>query len=136
MMGECFINLPEIIEFVDEKWIYERKNDLLSYLQENGHGITLASYPKNKCLLCNELHPVPRWHWDGAWIWPAVLHHYVDKHSIRLPDRMILHIEQQNFIPPRIHGLPDLNHPPWPQIEYKKTAIDKVADLIRKIKEK
>ena len=56
---------------------------------------------------------IPRaaWHWDGEWHWPTSLIHYIEKHSVRLPDRMVKHIEENKFQPPT-----SITHVPYEQL--------------------
>jgi len=45
---------------------------------------------------------------DGRWLWPEGLHHYVERHSVRLPDEFVAHASARRFeIPPEEVG--DLN---------------------------
>ena len=34
---------------------------------------------------------------DGVWVWPQGLHHYVSEHNIRLPEKFIQTMEQNDF---------------------------------------
>jgi hypothetical protein len=55
---------------------------------------------------------------DGVWVWPEGLHHYVDKHDVRLPADFVEHCKAQEWtIPPdaiqRIQLSHALDHSAW-----------------------
>lgn len=72
----------------------EEKQKVIGYLQSGSpcnhyHGIsscrlcgdTLSSYERN----------------DGIYLWPDMLEHYLEKHSISLPDRFLNHIRSNSY---------------------------------------
>lgn len=111
-----FADLPVVTSFVDSSWDYSREPELLKYLEASLCCAAPSLPTHHRCLLCKEMLPTDRYHWDGMWLWPASLAHYVASHSIRLPERMVAHIEQQDFKPPASVQPVSLEMLPWPPV--------------------
>ena len=37
---------------------------------------------------------------DSVWLWLDDIDYYLTQHKLRLPDNFIVHIEQNNYVPP------------------------------------
>src|SRR4051812_14227368 len=89
--------LPQVTDFVDETWSYPQQTKLVNHLEQSCE-IAMPIHPGDfKCLLCDELLTARLFHWNGSWLWPGSLAHYVVVHRIRLPDRMLRYIEDKDF---------------------------------------
>ena len=111
-----FVDLPRVVNLIDREWEYPELERLRRYLDGNLYAVAPVSPSGSKCLLCDHMHPVERVHWDGAWLWPGSLGHYVGTHSVRLPDRFTRHIESLCFAPPAEVVFTPLQALPWPEI--------------------
>ena len=71
-------------------WDPARRKAITQYLRE---GLTLETYRgKSYCRFdCGEQNMGHRDYTDGVFAWPEGLPHYVEKHSVRLPDHFIAH---------------------------------------------
>lgn len=89
---------------------------VLSYLRQ---GKVLVRYPESShCrFACGEVEMGRADLTDGTFAWPEGLAHYVEHHSVRLPERFLQHVEQRKgtvnpFTPPKpVFGLLDMA--PW-----------------------
>jgi hypothetical protein len=111
-------SVPPMSDFVDSKWTHPRKPEILAYLRQSFYGGLPTAPSSCRCPYCDALIPAAVWHWDGEWHWPAFLLHYVEAHGVRLPDRMVRHIEERAFRAPQ--AIPhvayeDLPMPPPPR---------------------
>lgn len=107
-------NLPIRDELVDCDWFFPEKTLLLEYLKSAPIVISTLLRP-TCCLRCGENLGDPGcWRSDNVWLWPNSLFHHVEKHHIRLPNRMVKHIVANKFQVPSetTVSIKDL---PWPQ---------------------
>ena len=88
--------LPHPQSLVDPSWERLRRGQIVAYLK-NGmrHRQYLGlSYCRFQCgqrgLGSADLT-------DGTWVWPEGLSHYVDVHSVRLPDEFVQHAAARDF---------------------------------------
>jgi hypothetical protein len=81
--------IPLFEEIVDPDWNPPDLVDILAYLRECPVAIT-SSPLSGPCPLCGELlNNLTTQRSDGVWVWPDSLEHYVSRHQVRLPDRMV-----------------------------------------------
>ncbi|MEK8018228.1 MAG: hypothetical protein VSS75_015240 [Candidatus Parabeggiatoa sp.] len=107
---------PLRTQLTDSKWKFKGKKHLIQYLRSARIVLCSGSFHIH-CNLCHQDIGDPGcWQSDNVWLWPCSLAHYVDKHHIRLPDKMLYHIVNNQFIPPTdiIVGYDDL---PWPDLD-------------------
>jgi hypothetical protein len=88
-------DLPLFEEVVDATWVPEDLTLLLAYLNASPVSLASGAMPRD-CPLCGEtLFNVGSQRSDGLWVWPASLTHYMVRHQVRLPDRMVSHIRER-----------------------------------------
>ena len=108
------VAFPVRAELVDTCWKPEDIAQLLGYLNQAPVAIT-SLLPHGNCTLCGDDTGDPgRWHSDGVWLWPGRLGHFVEKHSIRLPDEMVEHIRGARHLPPSSLDIA-VEELPWPE---------------------
>ncbi len=92
--------VPLFEEIVDAGWNPPDLADILAYLRNCP--VAIASRPLSEpCPMCEEtLGDLTAQRSDGVWVWPASLEHYVSRHNVRLPDRMVEHIRGRGYTPP------------------------------------
>ena len=81
---------PDPRRFIDEAWDSEQRALVAGYLQR-GLVARLFMGPA-RCRLCGRGVGNEEWS-DGVFIWPEGLGHYVEEHSVRLPQEFIDHVE-------------------------------------------
>lgn len=104
---------PVMNDLIDPNWSFSEKPLLIKYLRSAPIVISTLLKPTH-CSRCDKKLGDPGcWLTDNVWLWHNCLAHYVEKHSIRLPDRMVKHIVTNEFKPPSKITVPfkDL---PWP----------------------
>lgn len=104
--------LPNIEDFQSKK----KANDIdkvITYLRNSPNILRSFSIPTN-CMFCDKYHGDPNsYYYDGVWLWPEWLIHYVECHDVILPEEFLAHIKSKNYIPVdsvefTVEGLP------WP----------------------
>jgi hypothetical protein len=109
-------HLPTLNELTDASWSPPDLGQLAAYLR--GAPIVLIAMIdcSISCELCQENLGNPgQYQSDGVWLWPSGLAHFVEKHSLRLPDSMVEHVRSVLYSPPaRISG--PIEELPWPTI--------------------
>lgn len=97
-------------KLVDSNWLANNRADIVHYLRFAspacaylGHSwcrfeCGIADHELGDCDLT-----------DGTWCWPSGLVHYVEHHSIKLPDEFVSHAESFGWQPPVIDD-PDSNY--------------------------
>jgi hypothetical protein len=92
-------DVPLFSELVDETWAPPDKDEILKYLIEAPSSLA-SVFPPERCTTCGELlENIGGQSSDGIWIWPATLPHFVGKHHVRLPDRMVERIRAKGYRP-------------------------------------
>src|SRR6266481_6108552 len=93
-------DLPVLDALIDPLWTPEDKGKIIVYLDESPVAIVSQLNDMN-CELCGESIGNPScYKSDGLWLWPISLSHEVKKHSVRLPDRMVKDIQNNNYSAP------------------------------------
>lgn len=113
---------------VTNQWDPEEKLKIIAYLRA-GRPVNLycgVSWCRFKCGISDGLMGCDD-RTDGAWIWPEGLTHYVEVHSISLPDKFLQHARANNYAIPWIptkllHGV-DLDLDYW--MEWTAAEIEK-----------
>lgn len=92
-------DLPSIVDFQDRNWEPHDRLVIVDYLT-NAPELVTSSKNKLSCIFCGEAVAGDSWvHSDGSWCWPHGLAHYVQLHSVRLPDRFVSHIRDNGYEP-------------------------------------
>jgi hypothetical protein len=86
--------------WVDPAWRPDDLPRLLSYLA-SAPVYTYTFVTDVKCAVCGiEFDGSSIMRWDGTWLWGDEDRHFVETHSVRLPDRMVEHIRQREYTCP------------------------------------
>jgi hypothetical protein len=92
--------VPLFADVVDVTWGPTDLGDIVRYLQKCPVALASGVRPE-KCPFCEDLLTEPgTQRSDGLWVWPSSLAHYVSRHHVRLPDRMVEHIRSRGYTPP------------------------------------
>ena len=95
---------PLFDELVDVTWCPPDLSKIVGYLQSCPAVLTCSTIPE-PCSLCGEvLMGIGSQRADGVWAWSGTLSHFVSRHHVRLPDRMIEHIRSREYLPPEKGG--------------------------------
>ena len=99
---------PDPQYLIDENWLGDEKNLLISYLtlNQNAHGYWGYSWCRFGCGV-EDSKMGSHIFTDGVWAWPEGLAHYVRDHSVMLPDSFIDHCRNNSWKIP--DELPNLN---------------------------
>ena len=92
--------LPDPAWFIDEKWSEIERKRVLAYLAQ-GQAINHwmgYSWCRFRCSR-KDVHMGSCDLTDGTFIWPEELAHYIERHSVRLPERIVQHILSQIDFP-------------------------------------
>jgi hypothetical protein len=127
-----FPTVPRVSDFIDPQWNYARKLELLRYLRLSLYTAAPILPSHGKCLLCDLMLPVAQHHWDGSWLWFGGLPHYVEAHSVRVPDRMLADMEGHAFEPPSNLPLVPFDKLPWPPLRRRQTPLSWMTSLLRR----
>lgn len=115
--------LPLMEELVDWKWDPVEKTQLLAYLEHAPVAVT-SDVASASCAICGASIGNPScYRSDDLWLWPCDLAHFVGRHGVRLPDRMIQHIASRGYVPPEKLTKPAAKLP-WPDLN---THVDRAA---------
>jgi hypothetical protein len=104
--------IPSVEDFIDSCWNPPDKAQLIAYLAQSPF-VVGAALGGEQCLLCSVECSVSSFCSDGIWLWPDDLPHYVECHSVVLPDRFVEHIRGCNYIAPSEVTKP-IEELPWP----------------------
>lgn len=89
--------VPLFTDVVDPKWNPPDLADILDYLRNCPVALACGA-GAGACPLCGEtLNDLGCQRSDGVWVWPASLEHYVSRHHVRLPDRMVEQIRGRQY---------------------------------------
>jgi hypothetical protein len=107
--------LPLLADLFDSDWMPSDKDRLIRYLEQSPIAVTSMG-PESTCQLCGDsVGNSSCYKSDGVWLWPLSLAHFVSKHAVRLPDRMVKHIVTKNYVPiANLSVSPDKL--PWPRL--------------------
>ena len=85
-------------KYVNPNWKVEDKSQIIQYLNK---GVPLFAFlGVSHCRFDCGIDDVAMGHrelTDGEWIWPEGLAHYVEYHSVKLPDQFIITIKANTF---------------------------------------
>jgi hypothetical protein len=103
--GATIVNtpyLPTVEEVTDQRWNPDDKALIVDYLRTAPTYISAVTHEIYKCPFCAQVidQDDSRYQSDNEWLWPCGLYHFVEKHYVVLPDRLIAHIRRQSHIPP------------------------------------
>lgn len=91
--------------------VYIRKM-VVNYLR-NSPAVANTLPKKQKCEVCDDMLNISTYHFDGTWLWPADLPHYVENHGFCVPNALVNHILSQDGAPSkRLSNVPFKL--PWP----------------------
>ena len=96
--------LPSLDEISDPDWKVENIERIIRYLQKSPVYIVCIGKPEIWiCDICgglvskdNSLHLS-----DGTWVWPSGIEHFICRHSLVLPPKMIEHIRSRRYNLPK-----------------------------------
>ena len=113
--GDETDQLPTIADAIDFFGELPDKHEVGLYLANSP--IMLSAMTRSECEFCPEQIATLCYHWDGRWLWPGSLSHYVRRHSVVLPDALVERIRDHNYEPPTGDDLPAVATPdlPWPE---------------------
>jgi hypothetical protein len=93
-IGSGNTELPHPQNFQDLNWNAIEKQMVIDYLQKGT--IAIAYMGLSWCRFeCGELNMGASDLSDGIYCWPEGLVHYIEKHSVRLPEEFIEHIKKK-----------------------------------------
>ena len=106
--------LPTLQSVFDLLWNPDDKDALITYLETSP--VVLASTARTTCLSCPSEVAANSFQFDGVWLWPRSLSHYVRFHSVVLPDRFVQRIRDRSYTAPKEEGVSDVSvrDLPWP----------------------
>ena len=107
--------LPSLSAWIDPSWTADDKAKIVLYLRD-ATCILAGAGGMMKCPLCDERYPKMAVMSDGEYFWPISLAHFVESHSVRLPDTILAHIRSAQWCPPKIVDV-DPRQLPWPRVE-------------------
>jgi hypothetical protein len=82
---------PDPHDFVDPDWDPEERLSVYHYLCGGWTGLVVPGI--EECRICGQaLFPSEKF--DGTYVWPNGLDHYVGDHSVRLPREFLDHVHQ------------------------------------------
>ena len=84
---------PDPVRFVDLDWDDRVRQQVVAYLR-GGQGTPWACAGPSFCRICQEVNGSGQY-MDDAFIWPERLAHYVERHSVRLPDEFVAHVVER-----------------------------------------
>ncbi len=73
----------------------EDQDKILNYLN-NGIRWNAAASLK-ECDFCNEFAGPKTYLMDGTWLWPKFIRHYIEVHSLQLPEAFLQHIRDMEY---------------------------------------
>ena len=92
-----FGRIPLFSEVVDESWKPADLDQLVAYLMHAPFSLPVRN-PDAWCFICNQrFNETGGQRSDGTWTWASDLDHFVAKHNVRLPDRMVDHIRSRKY---------------------------------------
>lgn len=88
---------PEPSSFVDKTWNRTERDLVIKYLKS---GYRLINYAgESWCRFgCRDINMGTATLTDGTYVWPEGLAHYLEKHNVRLPKKIVKHILTGNKI--------------------------------------
>lgn len=108
--------LPKLEDFQYEGEPPEDIEKIINYLETSPVVISSLCIHEN-CDLCGNYKYDPgSFHFDGVWLWPTLVNHYVKSHRIILPDAFMERIRHKDYIPPD-KVCSDFDQLPWPPLE-------------------
>jgi hypothetical protein len=87
--GDRSPDMPNPADFVDPDWDEDERDITSGYLSSGTIARAYMGY--SPCRLCSDRNNGDREFTDGIYIWPQGLRHYVDEHSVRLPEKFVSH---------------------------------------------
>jgi hypothetical protein len=101
--------LPLFTDVVDPSWNPGDLALLVRYLTECPVAIASPAKPV-PCPMCDETLREPgSQRSDGLWVWPSSLAHFVNRHHVRLPDRLVARIREHGYEIPAAVSVPEGN---------------------------
>lgn len=101
--------LPLLEEIVDADWRPADLGEIVSYLERSPTVLT-STFDDEPCHLCGDAGSDPgAYKYDGQWLWPVDLGHWVERHSVRLPDELVRRIRAADHEPPRLSDLDEID---------------------------
>ena len=115
---------PSLDEITDPTWRPDDIEKVIQYLKNCPCLVTAGQGP-GKCALCGEEYCSDNSAFlsDGKWFWPSGIEHYIEKHDMVLPDRMLEHIRKNKYRLPKNMPRLGIDTFTWPTQETE--SLDK-----------
>lgn len=101
---------PDVESAVSMEWAPRDKTRLIQYLEHCP--IVMTSPTSRTCKFCSTLLK-SSFRSDGEWLWEQSLAHYVERHFVILPARLVQHIRGREYSAPVSVETPTAELP-WP----------------------
>ena len=98
--GEQYSKCPSIKEFIDPLWNYKSIEQLVGYLKSAPLIATTSRLAVPWAMGVGDERSSISYRSDSVWLWLDDIDYYLTQHKLRLPDNFIVHIEQNNYVPP------------------------------------
>ena len=99
-MGTFWAPYPSVYDFIDPNWNPPYRDRIINYLR-TAKVISVTSKLQSPCVIDDDDINITLCHCtDGVWEWYDDLAHYVEVHSVRLPDAFVEHMLSLDFTPP------------------------------------
>ena len=137
--------LPVFEELIDPHWRIDDIDRVVEYLRNSPMVMPLHTTGGSTgavCTMCGKRTGDALFYQsDGVWLWGSWLVHWVEDHSVRLPNVLVAHIRQRGYVPPQSIDVPleELPWPPNPQVgeadveedELRKGTVRILTDVDR-----
>lgn len=87
--AEFLRSLPDPHDHVDLSWDPDERARVLDLLKVATAFTRWKGF--SRCRICGDLNGTTCDTFDGSWVWPAGLAHYVEEHRVRLPQAFVDH---------------------------------------------
>jgi hypothetical protein len=119
--NDPFRNVPRVVDAVEPGYFLPDLPQIAHYLESAPVYITSSFI--DTCATCGQpLRNSSTWMWDGKFLWPADLSHFVRSHSVKLPRVMLERIRALDYKPPEMElaDIPSAEQAMREMVEYFK----------------
>jgi hypothetical protein len=102
-------------------WDRDEQANVVAYLRA-GHMAAVSGTARRCCFGCPGGNG-SQWLWDGVFLWPEGLAHYIAEHSVGLPDDFLRHVATNGYVvpPAKVFGFEDTP----PRKAFRRWAISR-----------